>query len=144
MTELKIEVSVNREINGVMTSLVIRPTTELEIAPYKKQASAEKIRFTPKTELFVIEDDKGTVYGFSGIDFQGSRAVFKNAYVMPEYRGNGIWRELFNYRYAVASMRKGIKTVEATCTPMSINLYLRLGAQVITEYKELTKVRIPL
>ncbi len=94
--------------------------------------------------MFVLRDDQKQIYGFCGIDFQGSRAVFKNAYIRPEYRGNGLWQTMFEYRRVVASMRKGIKAIEATCTDMSINLYLRLGAQVITQYKELTKVRIPL
>lgn len=130
--------------HGIETLFTIRPISSDDILELREAAVKEKIRFTPKTELYGLYNEDWALIGFSGIDWQGSRAVFKHAYVIPEYRKQGLWMKMFEYRQLVASLRPGIKTIEATCTPMSINLYLRLGAQVVTQYKELTKVRIPL
>lgn len=119
------------------------PVLPVAIESLRAQAAKERIRFTDKTEMFTLTDEDDKILGFCGIDFQHSKAVFKNDYVLPEYRGNGLWGVMFEYRKLVAQLR-GAKLIEANCTDMSVNLYKRAGAQVIKEYTDLTKVRITL
>ena len=133
--------SFTQTVNGEPTYLTIGPVAPDRIDDLRAQAAKERIRFTDKTEMYALTDQSDTILGFCGIDFQHSKAVFKNDYVLPEYRGNGLWGRMFSYRKLVA-LNHGSKLIEANCTDMSVNLYKRAGAQVITEYTDLTKVRI--
>lgn len=137
-------ITTNHVIDNVETKLEIRPAKPLEIWPYVEQASKERIRFGGNVDMFICTDWIGNVIGFCAIDFQGKKAVFKNDYVLPQYRRNGIWEKMFKYRKLVVSVRPGIERIEATCTDMSLPLYIAQGAKIIKEYKDLTKVRIDL
>lgn len=132
-----------QSVNGVNQRVTVEPVSDEEIDPLRVQAAKERIRFTGHTEMFAIKNQDGQILAFAGIDFQRSKAVFKNDYVLPEYRRNGFWGILFLYRKLIAIKRE-TKVIEATCTDMSLGLYKKAGAKVVKQYKDLTKVRIAL
>jgi len=75
--------------------------------------------------------------GFSGyIDYK-NKVIFKNHFVLPEFRRRGVFSEMFKYLFD-----KTVKPVEATCTNLSLNHYLKNNFKVIKVYKNgLKKVR---
>ena len=77
--------------------------------------------------------------GFTGIIIYKNKAIFKNHFIFKEYRGKGYFKQLFDFSIKLTK-ELGIKKVEATCTDMSINHYLKNGFKVIKEFKKYKKV----
>ena len=123
-----------------MVQTKIAPCSYLEIEHLVAQAKKERIGITPNTKFYCAKDN-GTVIGFCGIVFKQGYAVVKNIYVMPKYRKHGIGEELIKYQFKVVK-QAGYPYALAYCTPMSINIFTKLGAKIIKEYKKSTVVRI--
>jgi len=123
--------------------LIIRRSSFEEIAPLKANAEAEDLCFSDNTIYYGAYRYGEQLLGFGGIVWYRNKAKFKNVYVLPEYRGNGIFRLIFNHRFKIVAL-SGIKKIEATCTEMSLPLYLKLGAKITKEYKKFKKVEIDL
>jgi hypothetical protein len=120
--------------------------TPEEIEPLMKQATQEKLLFAGNTNYLVIRDQTGEIMAFCGILLYPHKAVFKSDYVLPQYRGNRLWGLMFDTRLELVSGIAGVKYIEATCTPLSLPLYLEKGCDITQKYKthSLTKVRIEL
>lgn len=118
---------------------IIKPIDISLISLYIYSAKKEGLVFSKSTKLYGLFMDDNLI-AFTGIQFYKNKAVFKNHYVSPLHRGKGYFKQLFNYSL-VAVKSKGINTVEATCTNMSIKHYLNNGFRVIKEYKNYTKVK---
>jgi len=110
---------------------MITPISFLDLKPFLDQAKKEMLTFCDNVEYFgYYNEDK--IVAFCGIRYVGSKkAIVKNYFVVKEHRGKGYFKILFEYSL---SFTQG-KTIEATCTPMSINLFLKKGFKVIKEYK---------
>ena len=121
------------------------PCVAEDFQEYWERAKAEKLADslgkTKTTTFFILRNADRDTLGFCGIQFYSHKAIFKSDYVVPEYRKNGLWHVMYDYREWVVRSRPAIKHIEATCTEMSRDLYLRRGAQVIQQLKSLTKVR---
>lgn len=101
----------------------------------KSLAEKEDLVFCDKTEYIgYYLNDK--LVGFSGYIEYKNKVIFKNHFVVPEYRRRGIFTEMFNYLMSIFT-----KPIEATCTDMSINLYLKNNFKIIKTYKKFKKVR---
>lgn len=72
--------------------------------------------------------------GITGILIYKNKCVFKNHYVFKEFRKTGVFKKLFQYSINIAKNNK-IKVIEANCTDMSINHYLKNGFKIIKQYK---------
>jgi N-acetylglutamate synthase-like GNAT family acetyltransferase len=118
----------------------IAPCSYLEIEHLVAQAKKERIGITPNTKFYCAKDNE-KVMGFCGIVFKRGYAVVKNIYVMPEYRKQGLGEKIIKYQFRVVK-QAGYPYALAYCTPMSINIFIKLGAKVIKEYKKSTVVRI--
>lgn len=118
----------------------ITECTESEISQWKNQCNKDGLIFNKSTKLYAARHG-GAIVGFAGVMTYKKKAIFKNSYVVPEYRRRGIWKLLFKYRVDVIR-QKGIKKIEATCTSMSIEAYLKMGARVIKQYKKFATVEI--
>lgn len=104
------------------------------IESFVNKAKEEKLCFSNDTEYYGIFNFENVLLGFTGIVFYKNKAKFKNHYVLPDYRGNGYFKELLDF--SIDEVRKrGIKKVSANCTDMSINEYLKRGAKIVKEYK---------
>jgi len=95
------------------------------------QSKKEKLVFCKNTSLYSF-NDKGMFIGFTGILYKKDKAIFKNHYVLPEHRKNGYFKIMLHFSIDTS---KDKQFFEATCTPLSINYYLRLGFVPIKYYK---------
>ncbi len=114
--------------------------TKADITPYVKQAEKEGLTFCQNTQYYGLYKDN-VLLGFTGILWYQKKAVFKNSYVFPEYRKQGVYREMLDHRLKLAK-RLGVTTVEATCTAMSLPWYLKNGAQITKQFKKFTQVQM--
>jgi N-acetylglutamate synthase-like GNAT family acetyltransferase len=80
--------------------------------------------------------DNGKIIAITGIIHQrkAKKMIFKNHYVLPANRGEGIFKDLFHFSM-ITAVSRGVEVVEATCTPMSISHYRKNGFVVVGEYK---------
>lgn len=122
---------------------MIKEITLSDLQPFMAEAKRANLTFAQDTQYYgyYIGD---LLAGFTGVRWLSDKAIFKNAYVSPAYRRKGIYKTMFDYRAQLAKY-KGLKIIEASCTPMSLPLYLAAGATVIKQYKNgVTKVRLSL
>ena len=103
------------------------------ILRYQKEAEKAQLVFCTQTVyygLFVgLKND--ILAGFAGIRMYGNKVVMKNDYIFPEYRKKGYNTKLLKYRLQIT---RGVKA-EATCTPMSLSLYLKQGFREVKKFK---------
>lgn len=127
--------------------LRIAPITLASLPPdVYRAARREGIGFEPKLpiELFAAYTPDGRLAGFAGVLFNRTTvAWFRNAYTLPEFRRQGVWRALFDYRVAECR-RRGKRTVRAGCLPTTVPAFLARGAVIERVGKHATIVRIDL
>jgi hypothetical protein len=132
------------EIHGTEQVVTMSPCVAEDFQEYWEQAKAEKLVDSLGTlknmSYFILRNAQKQTLGFCGIQFYSHKAIFKNDFIVPEYRRNGLWNVMYVYREAITKARS-ISAIEATCTAMSINLYLKRGHEVVQRLKTLTKVR---
>jgi hypothetical protein len=136
--------TLTHEIKQIQTSITISSSSVSELEPLMEQATREKLLFAGNTNYLVVKDQTGAIIAFCGILLYPNKAVFKSDYVLPEYRGNRLWGLMFDARKDLVSKIAGVEYIEATCTPLSLPLYLEKGCDIIEKYKtdSLTKVRM--
>ena len=80
------------------------------------------------------------IIAFAGFKVGKTKAVLKNLFVLKEYRGKGLARQLTEFRISVLKSI-GVKKIEANLTKASLNLHLKNGAKVVKRYKNgITKI----
>jgi|TARA_R110000744_G_scaffold130687_1_gene238393 predicted acetyltransferase len=89
---------------------------------------------------FFKEDN---LFGFCGVLPYKNKWVFKNAFVLEEHRCKGYHKKMMDFRFNLAKQNK-IKTIETTCTEMSLNSYIKIGFKITKQYKIYTKLKITL
>jgi GNAT superfamily N-acetyltransferase len=117
---------------------MIRPIASNDIEIFRDQAEKSGLVFCNSARLYGYFIDNNLV-AFCGMIIYKNKAIFKNSFVHQDYRGKGYFKMLFNYRMHLAKSF-GLKKVEATCTDMSINHFLKNNFKVIKEYKKFKKV----
>lgn len=117
---------------------MIRKIDRIEIQAFKTEAEKSGLVFCESAVLYgyFLNDQ---LVAFSGMILYKNKAVFKNSFVPEIYRGNGYFKKLFNYRVSLIKSL-GIKKVEATCTDMSINHYIKNNFKVVKVFKKYKKV----
>jgi hypothetical protein len=118
---------------------MIKTITKAQLEPFLLDAQKTGLVFCNSTQYYGYFDD-GKLIAITGVIWYSKKAIFKNSYVLEEYRRKGIYQNLFRYRM-IAVRERGIKLIEATCTDMSLSLWLKMGAKVIQQYKLYTKVQ---
>lgn len=118
--------------------LEIKETPFSEIEPFKKDCIKEKLYFNKNTTYFVGSIDNKIV-GFVGIMWRKNKAILKNAYVLPEYRRQGIFKRLDKYTKNNIG-QKGIHLIEANCTDIILPFHIKMGARIVKKYKICTKI----
>ena len=97
------------------------------------QGIRDGLVFNQNTETYGVYVDRVLV-GYTGFMSYGNKIIFKNHYVLPEYRRKGYFRRILDLSIAYAKV-KGYTRIEATCTPMSISEYKKRGAVTLEKYK---------
>jgi GNAT superfamily N-acetyltransferase len=121
---------------------MIKTITDAEVQPFLEPAKKLGLSFCNATQYYGYYDN-GKLVAITGVLWYAKKAVFKNSYVLEEYRRKGIYQQLFRYRM-VAVRERGIKLVEANCSDMSLPMHLKMGAKVTKQYKDWTQVQLKL
>lgn len=129
--------------------MFIKPILKDDFDFLVKEAEKEHLCFSNHTEYYGIYDNdcigclqcmpncnrgEEKLIGITGIVFLKDKAKLKNHYILPEYRGRGYFKKALDWSIEMVKT-KGIHIIEANCTDMSINEYLKRGAKIIKEYK---------
>jgi GNAT superfamily N-acetyltransferase len=93
----------------------------IEILPYLEEAKKSGLVFCNKTIYYGMYIDNNLV-GFCGVLKYANKAIMKNAFVLPKYRGNRYGEKMLLARINMLKCK-----IEATCTPMSLRYYLQNG-----------------
>lgn len=118
--------------------------TASEVKPYVTQGEAELLTFDKlEKTLYIGGFVDETLVGFVGILFSGGRTFFKNDYVLPQHRGQGHYRALFQARLDTCR-KMGIRSATAFCTAMSLPTYRAFGAKVGKTRGLTTYVTLPI
>jgi predicted GNAT family acetyltransferase len=110
-----------------------------DISEYYTEAKKSGLVFCKSSSLYGLFVENKLV-AFTGIILTPKKAIFKNHFVPKENRGKGYFKILFEFGVKL-SKELSIKTIEATCTKMSINHYMNNGFKIVKEYKCYKKVR---
>lgn len=116
---------------------MIKEINQTDIEKYIKEAESYGLLFSENTKLYALFIENKIV-AFTGILFYKNKAIFKNHYVPKEHRGSGYFKVLLDFSI---KKTKSLKTIEATCTRMSINEYLKRGFKIVQTYRLYQKVR---
>lgn len=121
---------------------MIKTITKIDIDPYLAETEKLGLSYCGATQYYGRYHE-GKLVAFTGVLWYSKKAVFKNHYVLPDYRHHGYFKELFRYSM-IAVRERGIKLVEANCSAMSLPLYIKMGAKVTKQYKDWTQVQLKL
>lgn len=121
---------------------MIRIINYADIQPYLAETEKLGLSYCNATEYYGKYVD-GQLVAFTGVLWYSKKAVFKNHYVLPDYRHNGYFKELFRFSM-IAVRERGIKLIEANCSTMSLPLYMKMGAKITKEFKDWTQVQLKL
>jgi len=105
----------------------------------------ERIERTPETFLVVVDKETGKLAGFlNGIatneevfrdefftdinlhEHEGKNIMLLGLDVLPEYRNQGIAKELVN-QYFLREHKKGRKSIHLTCLDQKVDMYKKMG-----------------
>lgn len=120
--------------------MIMRLATFDEVKPFRAQALKERVTMDnpPEAIWFIAEQAPGEIVGFCCAVIKGLLARFKSDFVLPAFRGRGIYQIMFVYRMANVN---GVKMITAFCTPKSLKTYLRNGFVVQTQRRDITFVK---
>lgn len=121
---------------------MIKTITKIDIDPYLAETEKLGLSYCGATQYYGRYHE-GKLVAFTGVLWYSKKAVFKNHYVLPDYRHHGYFKELFRYSM-IAVRERGIKLVEANCSAMSLPLYIKMGAKITKQYKDWTQVQLKL
>jgi hypothetical protein len=110
----------------------ITPMSYSQLIPYILAAKHEGLLFDPDIDYYGAFDG-GELIGFCGIKYHRHAAVLKCDYVFPQHRRGGILKAMIDFRL-MEIKRRAIKIVTANCTPLSLNVHLRVGATRIKSF----------
>lgn len=118
---------------------MIKEISIKDINEYYSEAKKSGLTFCKSATLYGLFVGNKLV-AFTGIIIMRNKAIFKNHFVPVQNRGNGFFKILLDFSIELVKSH-GIKTIEATCTGMSINEYKKRGFCTIKQYKFFTRVR---
>ena len=115
---------------------MIKPISYRDTIPFQEQAIRHNLIFRNDVDYigYFIHNE---LVGIAATENKKNKTILRSAFVCHSYRGQGIYHELVKYRMIHAKH----KTIEMTCTKMSLPYHLKRGATIIREFKNYTKVK---
>ncbi len=111
-----------------------------DIVPYLPELRKEHMTIETRADFYLgFFAPDGELLGFVGFSLKGSKAIIKHDFVFPEYRGQGIYREL-NHKRWLLLRQLGVKRIEGYLTMKSLPLHLKAGATPVKHYKKSVKI----
>jgi GNAT superfamily N-acetyltransferase len=125
----------------------LRPCTYEEIQHFAKAAAKEGSAIKPKScecrYWGVWADGKPVACAFAAL-VSKTKVRLSGAYVLPAYRGKGLWRQLYDVRMAYARSQPGVVIVESFLRPSTLPMYMRRGWTLRKSYTATYHVTIGL
>lgn len=106
----------------------IRRICEADIALHLPAAKRAGLSFVKSTSLYGLYEN-GKILGFTGIIWLGSKVILKNHYVLPEYRGRGLFWIMLRFSLRLA-VQAGYRHAEVYASPMVLPAYLKIGVTI--------------
>lgn len=113
-----------------------------DISEYIPLTKAEGMAgFSTHAIYYGVFSDMNVLIGFTSIQYYSGKAKFNNHFIFKPFRKKGLFKQLMDY--SIMKCRdKGIHTIVATCTAMSLPEYLKRGASITKQYKKYTAVTL--
>jgi GNAT superfamily N-acetyltransferase len=105
--------------------------TDKDLLQFKGRIAKEGVVMDSDTSYLLMRV-AGMVIGFVGYMEVAGSIRFKSDWVDPDWRGQGVYAELFKKRMELFD---DTQTLTAFCTPMSLPTYIRNGFVKATETK---------
>jgi GNAT superfamily N-acetyltransferase len=74
---------------------------------------------TDKSYTWFLAFKDGNLAGFAAVEAKAGKAMLRHAYVLPQYRGNGVYRLLLEAREAFVAQNPSLMLMETTAAPDS-------------------------
>jgi ribosomal protein S18 acetylase RimI-like enzyme len=87
------------------------------------------VDYFEKNESWVAVDDEGPIAFYTLLDHHGA-AWIENLWVLPEFMGLGIGKQLFRHALAIARER-GYKILQLEADPNAMGFYEKMGMHII-------------
>lgn len=98
-----------------------------QIETYKSVVKKERVTLdNPPEAVWFGAHQNNELVGFAAAVIKKKSARLKSDYVFKEYRGKGIYNELFKHRLQYVK-EQNVKTVTAFCTKLSLGTFMRYG-----------------
>ena len=121
---------------------MIKPIPYYKTIPFHKEGKKNNLIFHENTNHIGYYIKKELV-AIAGYDVLEKKAILRTAFVDQNYRSQGIYDKLVNWRIDFLKS-KNIKIIEMTCTDYSIKYHLSRGANIIKQFKNYTKINYKL
>lgn len=126
---------VNPEEAGILTQIALAAKRNWGYPERWIEIWTPQLTFTPEcfetNEGWVAVDDEEPV-GFYTLLVANETASVENLWVLPQYMGQGIGKQLFLHAVAIARER-GYKTIQLEADPNALGFYERMGMHQIGE-----------
>ncbi|MEW9051366.1 MAG: GNAT family N-acetyltransferase [Neobacillus sp.] len=112
-----------------------------ELIPLGQEVRKAGLQFydTENTSWFCAKEN-GRVVGFLACEVFKNSALIRTGYMKEEFRGKGIFRDLFLYVLEFAENLE-VKMIKGYCKPQSVKLFLESGFEIFSQFRDITYVR---
>lgn len=111
--------------------VIIRQCRYREVGRFNSAAAKERVTMAnPEGAVWFAALHDSQIMGFCCVVFSGQTARLKSDYVLPGYRRQGIYQQLFRARLDFCALNRAIHRLTAFSTPMSLPQYLKMGFRV--------------
>lgn len=121
---------------------IVYPSAAFVLDDLFTEGRGHGLLYKDKQVIFFVGRVDGEIVGVGGVRVftPTRRAVFKGDYTKPSHRGRGYLTQITKARIEYLK-KNGIRTIEANCTEMSVNIHLKAGARLIKKMKHLYLIR---
>jgi len=124
----------------------IRQTDSLIVSDYLKMYSLDRSvskelgypLFNDKSHVWYFALNENDVIGFCAAIKNKNNVSFSHDYVRKDFRGVGVYKNLFDMRLNEFSKHK----IKSVCTSMSIKTFLHNGFVIVRQTKNFTFVKL--
>jgi len=113
---------------------MVKTTHEKATELFEALAAKEDMAGWSKNAEYYFVLYNEVIAGVTSLQYWSTKIKFNNHYVYKEYRGKGLFKFMFEFSMKNARFSR-CKYIEATCTSMSIDHYLKNGFQIVKEFK---------
>ena len=112
-----------------------------EVRPLTSAAKRERVTMeNPEGAAWFVAEEDGVIIGCVCVVIKKTGARFKSDFILPAYRKQKIYRDLFKTREAYA-LKFPVRQWTAFCTPQSLKVYLEHKFEKVSLHRDIWFVR---